>query len=214
MRINVGFDKKSIQNAIKQIKAVQKKIRTDLPRVYLQKCANWIVSEANNNLSRINMDSKIISLIQSSWVISPVVGNLIKIENTAQYKAGENIAVFVEFGVGVVGEKTSKPQGFIENAISTNDYKYNVRTDNKRASKNPQSKFSSNDNAWRFTQSSDKGIDIQSSYYEEYTHKDGTKKIVTAGSPSQMFLFNAWKSFETFGVYKTLWEQAKKEVIG
>ena len=73
-------------------------------------------------------------------------GNIIKIENTAQYKAGENIAVFVEFGVGEVGEETSKPKGFIENAITPNAYKYNVRTDNKRASKNPQSKFFSNDN--------------------------------------------------------------------
>lgn len=214
MRINIDLSKKSIENAIKQIKAAQKKVQKDLPRVFLGKCAEWIKAEANNNLSRIPMDGQVINLIQSRWEISPVVGNMIKISNTAKYQDGRNIAVFVEFGVGVVGQSSPKEPDFQREAIAKSGYQYNLPSDYKRSSRNPNSKYHNNEDAWRFYISPDKGVDLHTGYYEEYETSSGNTKIVTAGSPANMFLFKAWKTFETSGAYKTLWEQAKAEVIG
>lgn len=214
MRINIELSKKSVENAIKQIKAVQKKIQNELPKVYLQKCVEWIRLQADNNISATPIDGEIISLIKRSWYISPVVGNIIKISNTAKYQDGKNVAVFVEFGVGIVGQSSSKEPDFEKEAIAKSGYQYNLPSEYKRSSRNPNSKYHKNENAWSFYISPDKGVDLHSGYYEEYQTNSGNTKIVTAGSPATMFLFKAWKSFETTGIYKTLWQEAKAEVIG
>lgn len=199
MRINIDLSKKSIENAIKQIKAVQKKVQNDLPRVFLQKCVEWIKAESDNNLFRIPMDYEIISLIQKNWVVSPVVENTITLSNTAQYEAGKNIAVFVEFGVGSVGQSKSH-----EKADEAN-YEYNV-----------PSRYKHSDGKWNFNAHHQQyAIDLNKGYYYIYQRNNsGQITAVTKGSPANMFLFKAVKSFETSGIYQKLWEQACAEVIG
>ena len=88
MRINIDLSKKSIENAIKQIKAVQKKVKKNLPRVYLEKCVAKIIELANQNLMITDIGSEVKSLIQSSWQISPVVGNRIVLSNNAEFESG------------------------------------------------------------------------------------------------------------------------------
>ena len=198
MRINIDLSKKSIENAIKQIKTVQKKVQKDLPRVYLEKCVNEIIKLANENLMATNIGSRVQSLIQSSWQISPVVGNKITLSNTAQFEAGKNLAVFVEFGVGIVGQENSH-----ELAKEAN-YQYNVPSSSKKS--NGQWSFGTADN--------ESYMNLERGYYETYNFGDGVLTIVTKGSPATLFLYKAWKTFETTGLYKTLWEQAKAEVIG
>lgn len=198
MRINIDLSKKSIENAIKQIKAVQKKVQKDLPRVYLEKCVAKIIELANQNLMATNIGSKVKSIIQSQWKISPVVGNKITLSNTAQLESGKNLAVFVEFGVGIVGQENSH-----ELAKEAN-YQYNVPSSSKK--ENGQ---------WSFgTADGESYMNLEREYYETYDFGDGVLTIVTKGSPATLFLYKAWKTFETSGLYKTLWEQAKAEVIG
>lgn len=208
MRINIDLSKKSTENAIKQIKAVQKKVQTELPRVYLQKCVEWIKAEADKNLMATNIGSKVKSIIQSQWQISPVVGNKITLSNTAQLEQGKNLAVFVEFGVGVVGQTSYKEPDFQREAIAKSGYQYNVPSPAKSNKKGFEGQ-------WSFgTSDGESYMNLEREHYETYDFGDGVLTIVTKGSPATMFLFKAWKTFETSGLYKTLWEQAKAEVIG
>ena len=197
MRINIDLSKKSIENAIKQIKAVQKKVQKDLPRVYLEKCVAKIIELANQNLMITDIGSEVKALIQSSWQISPVVGNRIVLTNNAEFESGKNLAVFVEFGVGRVG--SSKPHEL----ASQSNYEYNVWS----MRKDPNDR-------WTYTlEGGEDRMNIESGYYEGGETDKGFY-FKTAGSPATMFLYKAWKTFETSGAYKTLWEQAKAEVIG
>ena len=197
MKIPIRFDKKSIENAIKQIKAVQKKVQTDFPRVYLQKCVESIKAIANRNLAMTNIGSEVKALIQTSWETSAVIGNKITLSNNAEYESGKNLAVFVEFGVGRVGG--SKPHSVADKA----NYEYNVWS----MRKDPNDR-------WTYTlEGGEDRMNIESGYYEGGNTDKGFY-FKTAGSPATMFLYKAWKEFETSGLYKTLWEQAKKEVIG
>lgn len=197
MRINISLDKKSIRSAIKQIKSVQKKVQTDLPRAYLQKCVESIKAIANRNLAMTNIGSEVKALIQTSWETSAVIGNKITLSNNAEYESGKNLAVFVEFGVGRVGG--SKPHEVANEA----NYQYNVWS----MRKDPNDK-------WVYTlDGGEDRMNIESGYYEGGNTDKGFY-FKTAGSPATMFLYKAWKEFETSGLYKTLWEQAKKEVIG
>lgn len=197
MRINIDLSKKSIENAIKQIKEVQKKAQKDLPRVYLQKCVNEIIRLANRNLMATDIGSEVKALIQSSWEISPIVANKITLSNTAEFESGKNLAVFVEFGVGIVG------QGSKHTLANQANYEYNVLTDAK-----------DQNGGWFYTlHGGEDRMNIESNYYQGYSTENGLQ-FSTKGSPATMFLFKAWKTFETSGAYKTLWEQAKAEVIG
>ena len=71
MRIKIEVSEKSIKNAIEYLKDFKKKATTELPKVFLQKCALWVMEEANKNLSNIPMDNEVISFIQREWEISP-----------------------------------------------------------------------------------------------------------------------------------------------
>ena len=197
MIINIGLNSKSVESAIKQINAVQKKIQIDLPRVYLLKCVECIKGIANRNLDMTNIGSEVKALIQTSWITSGVIGNSITLSNNAEYEKGKNLAVFVEFGVGRVGG--SKPHIVANGA----NYEYNVWS----MRKDPNDR-------WTYTlQGGEDRMNIESGYYEGGNTDKGFY-FKTAGSPATMFLYKAWKEFETSGLYKTLWEQAKKEVIG
>ena len=165
--------------------------------MYLQKCVNEIIRIANQNLMATDIGSEVKSLIQSSWEISPVVANKITLSNTAEFESGKNLAVFVEFGGGIVG------QGSKHTLANQANYEYNVLTDAKDQFGN-----------WVYTlEGGESRMNIESNYYERYDTESGLR-IKTQGTPATMFLYKAWKTFETSGLYKTLWEQAKAEVIG
>lgn len=179
------------------MKEVQKKVQTKLPEVYLRKCVEWIKTEANNNLMATAIGSNVKMLIQSQWR-EELVGNTIKLSNTAEYEKGVNLAVFVEFGVGIVGQQSPH-----EKAQEAN-YQYNVPSNAKR-----------NDGQWSF--SADDGesyMNLEKGYYNTFNLGDGALTVVSKGSPATLFLYKAVTAFQTSGAYKTLWEQAKAEVIG
>lgn len=165
--------------------------------MYLEKCVAKIIELANQNLMITDIGSEVKALIQSSWQISPVVGNRIVLSNNAEFESGKNLAVFVEFGVGIVG------QGNKHTLANQANYEYNVLTEAK-----------DQNGRWFYTlQGGEDRMNIESNYYQGYSTENGLQ-FSTQGTPATMFLYKAWKLFETSGLYKTLWEQAKAEVIG
>lgn len=196
MKINISMSKKSIQNAIKKVNEVKKKIQTELPKAFLKKCVDRIIELANQNLMAVDIGSSVKSLIQNSWEISEVVDNKIVLSNTAEFEKGKNLAVFVEFGVGIVGF------GNKHTLSNEANYEYNVISDEKDQFGN-----------WVAFVDGESSMNIESNYYEKHDTSSGLL-IKTQGSPATMFLYKAWKYFETSGEYKSIWQQAKAEVIG
>lgn len=196
MKINIKLSKKSIQSAMKKINEVKKKVETELPKVFLQKCVARIIELANQNLMATNIGFEVKTLIQNSWVTSGVVDNKITLSNTAEFVKGENLAVFVEFGVGIIGQSNSHSMS------GEAGYEYNVPSAAKDQYGN-----------WVAFVDSEGSMNIESGYYEKRETSTGLM-ITTQGSPATMFLYKAWKYFETSAEYKEVWEQAKAEVFG
>lgn len=184
-KIKINFDKKSIQEAIKQLKDIKKKMQKDVPSLFVTRCLEWIRDRANEYLSNIDMSGAIISNIQSSWEIQPITNNSMKLVNSS------NKAVFVEFGVGKVGQSQSHPNAGVEN------YEYNVESGKK-------DKYG----RWRFRVNESLGVDLVVGNYTQ----DG-ETITTMGSPSTLYLYNAGMDLMSTGVYKDIWNKVLNDTI-
>lgn len=159
--------------------------------MYLQKCVEWIKNTANFNLKSHYLSNDIVSKIESAWATEYLSNNYIRLINT------EDTATYLEFGVGIVGQEN-------RHTVATSaGYKYNVPSEYKKE-----------DGSWRFYLEEGEGVDLNVGTYNVSYTQNGKKRVVTKGSPANMFLFKAMKEFETSGKYKELWEQAKAEVIG
>lgn len=201
MIINLSLQRKSIKEAIKKLQELKVIVNEKLIPIYLKRCAEWTIEKANANLDAIPIDSRIKSIIKSNWNVSQNGNNLL-ISNTAQTETGKNVAVFVEFGVGQIGEQNPHP------SASQSNYQYNIKTNSKRASEKHD-----NPNTWRFYVDEKKGVDLQAGYYEEYQTRSGRTKIVTTGSPASLFLYQAMQEGKSSGEYAKIWEEAKKQII-
>lgn len=186
--ININFDVKSIKEAIKQVKEVQKKMQTEVPRTFITRCLDWVMNKANDYLNSFYMSSDIITDIQSKWEKS-VIGNVGTLINTS------NKAVYVEFGVGLVGQGNPHPNS------SVSGYEYNVASGKKDIS-----------SKWRFKLDEEQGVDLNVGYYTARNSGDG-KLITTQGSPSNLYLYNAMMDLISSGAYKTLWQETLAELI-
>ena len=125
MKIEIGLNKKSIKNAIKQLRTV--KYNFDIARKdFLEGVALWLIERANFYLSNSDIGEIVKLDIRNGWIydFTPIG---VKITNSAEK------AVYVEFGVGVVGQSQSHPNA------SAEGYEYNVES----ASKN-------DDGSWTF----------------------------------------------------------------
>ena len=169
---------------------VQKKLSKEIPHTYLKKCVNFIITRANTYLFMTNVDGSIISDIESKWEIQPIRNNQITLVNTSDK------AVYLEFGVGVVGQKQSHPNSEITN------YQYNVPSHSK-------TKVGS----WAFYVDESRGIDIVAGLYSVIAKDNGKTVAVTKGSPSQMYLYNAMMDLISTGEYKKLWEETLNETL-
>ena len=97
--ININFDKKSIQNAIKQVEQIKKKMNTEVPTAFLRRCLNWVQVRANEYLSSFNIDPKTINDIKSKWE-TDIAGSIGKLTNTSDK------AVFIDLAAD--GDRVEK----------------------------------------------------------------------------------------------------------
>lgn len=186
--ININFDKKSIQSAIKQVKEIQTKMQKEVPNVFVNKCLVWVKNKANEYLSSLPMESLITSDIMARWEIT-ITNGIGRLVNTSDK------AVYVEFGVGKVAQGNPHPNASLEG------YEYNIQNGKKDYK-----------NRWRFMVDENEGIDLLMDYYEEEPRKDKLL-ITTSGSPANLYLYNSAMDLISTSVYKTLWQETLKQTI-
>ena len=190
--IKINLDVKSINNAIRQVEEIQRKLKDKVPSVFIDKALTWIKDRANYYLANIQMDGEVITNIQNAWSIERVTSNLKRLVNSSQK------AVFVEFGVGSVGKESSHPQA------SKEGYEYNVQTKYKQA-----------DGTWVFdAKHKQYAIDLNEGYFSLFQKEsNGRVTAITKGSPANLYLYNAGMDLLSSGAYQELWVQTLNEVI-
>lgn len=191
-KIEINFDVSSIKTAIKQIRDIKKKMKKQIPDLFVTKCLEWIRDRANYYLWNIEMDADVIMDIQSGWSINNVGKNTKQLLNTSTK------AVFVEFGVGIVGEREPHPQSGVEG------YEYNQ-----------DSRFKHSDGRWFFdVHDKQYAIDLKEGFFSVYQRENSGKIVaVTKGSPANLFLYNAGMDLLSTGAYLNIWKQVLKETL-
>lgn len=185
-KIVVALNKSSIQNAIKELNGI-KKIIPKMQQEFLQEVAHWLVKQADGYIDRSDIGELVKSEIKKSWDFesSP---NGIKIINSANVTKTVNhkeqivpIAVLVEFGSGIVGQRDEHPNA------DANGYEYNVKT--TPSLKNP-------DGSWSFWLNSEER-DLPMSAFVDFgtydDHREGGKRMVvtTFGAKGVWYAYNA-----------------------
>jgi hypothetical protein len=209
MKIEVGLNKQSIKNAIKQLNAIKKTVPT-MQQEFLVEVAHWLTDRANDYITNSDLGSLVKDQIRSSWSYEPTA-NGVKIVNNAQKQVTNfgtvPLAVLVEFGVGVVGQSQSHPNATAEG------YEYNVDSGRKSA-----------DGSWQFWLNSDER-DLPMSAFTDFgtydDHRKGGKRMVvtTRGAKGVWYAYNAIVDAQmelakpNGGEIGKLWNDAKKRYI-
>ena len=182
-KINVNYDIKSIEKAIQQMERVKKELKATIPRMFLDRCLDYVIERANEYLDSFIIDESIVSDIQNHWRKEQINHKRIRLINDSDK------AVFIEFGVGRVGEIAQHPNS------NRTRYRYNIPTKSK-------------DDAgqWAFKLDEQQGVDLVVGYYKQ---KDNV--VITKGSPANMYLYNAMLDLISSGRYKDIWVEVLKE---
>lgn len=191
MKINVDLNSNSIQNAINALRTAQKQLDREMPNDFLKTACEWIRERANANLESSTIGSGVKADIQSSWVIGAPSNGTITMTNTADK------AVYVEFGVGVVGAQNKH-----DNADETG-YEYNVPSESKSAN-----------GRWVFASEDKTLIDLPIDSYKTKESKDKDFAwIITKGTKGAMYAYNAIVDFRDYGA-KEVWQKIKVKYWG
>lgn len=149
MKIRIGLNPKSIEDAIKKLNGVKKKLRKGEPlKELFEEIYSFFIARATFYLYQWDIGMEIKESIKESWKCE-ITKNSLKIIND------RSRAVFVEFGVGIVGESSPHP-----NAQSAG-YEYNVQS--KGYGYNPPSFGKQADGTWGFTIERLSGLDLPKS---------------------------------------------------
>lgn len=203
MRINVRLNERSIDNAIQQIEKIKHELENKIFDNFIVRCYRYFVERADIYLNGSNIGENVINDIQFGWELKEPVtvgssGNgfvkLARFVNTADK------AVFVEFGVGDVGERNPH-----KNAVEAM-YEYNVPSLSKYAGQHHD------ENTWRFYARDRSDIDLIEGNYETWPTANGRIKVITTGSPSVMYAFNALQDLRA--EIPKIWKEIKIEYWG
>ena len=191
MKIKVGLNKQSVKNAINALKTAKKQLQGEMLNEFYKECYNYFVGRANYYLSTADIGQLTKGDIQTSWRFERTVDGA-KFVNDAQR------AVFVEFGVGIVGERNEHP-----NANET-FYLYNVPS-------YPKS-YHGNTGAWSFN-TTEEELDIpQSAIDYQLPNDNGGIWVKTYGTKGVWYAFNALEDLRL--EYPKIWERIKIKYWG
>jgi hypothetical protein len=185
-KIVVELNRKSIQNAIKQLKSVKNIVQTQIMPEYMQRTADWIINRANEILDRSDIGENVKSAIFNAWDTEWTSDHSLVIRNYSRK------AVYVEFGVGIIGQTSQHP-----NADATN-YEYNVDS---------EAKFGQG--YWQFSVRNDEELDIPQ---EAITYRQG-QTIITQGTEGVWYLYNAVEDFK-LREQERLWKELTRKYLG
>lgn len=170
-KITVQLNTKSINEAGKYLLNLKKQI-PKMQQEFLIQVAHWVTEKANNYINLSDIGSLVKDQIKSGWEYEQT-SNGVKIINRTEK------AVFVEFGVGVVGQTQSHPNA------SAEGYEYNM-----------ESPYKSADGSWSFWLNSNER-DLPMSAFEDFgtydDHRKGGKRMVvtTRGAKGVWYAYNA-----------------------
>lgn len=183
-KININYDLKSIEKAIQLIEHTKKELKATIPRMFLDRCLDYVIDRANEYLDNFMIDESITGDIKNHWRKEQITHKRVRLVNDSDK------AVFIEFGVGRVGAVAHHP-----NADQTR-YKYNVPSQSKDQA-----------GQWAFKLDDKLGVDLLADYYKL---KDDNV-VITKGSPANMYLYNAMMDLVSSGKYKDIWVEVLKE---
>lgn len=192
MKINIELNQKSIQEAKRKLLQLKKAVPL-ATKDFLEDVAMWLIDRANIHLDNSDIGENVKIEIRNGWVYN-FTANGIQITNSTDK------AVFVEFGVGIVGQQDSHPQANAEN------YEYNIPN---------RAKFLGG--YWSFEQSlSDLDLPLDSVDYEKSTNGF---VFLTQGAKGVWYAYNAIQDAKmeltrpNGGEIGALWEKAKRKYI-
>lgn len=171
MKINIELNRKSIEQAKKQLLYI-KKVLPQMQKDFLEDVAIWLINRANTHLNNSDIGENVKIDIRNGWEYD-FTPTGIKITNRTEQ------AVFVEFGVGVVGQGNAHPQASVEG------YEYNMPSPYKYACKHHD------EDTWRFTKQSTEDVDLPKGSYETWQMGSGALKIITRGTKGVWYAYNA-----------------------
>ena len=167
-KITIGLNKKDIEIAKKYILRLKKQI-PKMQNEFLENVAQWLINRANMYLNHSDIGENVKNDIINGWEYN-FTANGIKIINKSQK------SVFVEFGVGVVGQSQSHPQA------SEEGYEYNVDS---------YYKDRKGTGTWVF-KSSLENLDLPRDNVEfAYNESETDYAIVTRGATGVWYAYNA-----------------------
>lgn len=196
MRINIELNQKSIQEAKRQLLYV-KKVLPLMQKDFLEDVAMWLINRANMHLNNSDIGENVKIDIRNGWVYNFTPTGVQIINSTEK-------AVFVEFGVGVVGQSQAHPQA------SAEGYEYNV-----------ESKSKQDDGSWHFF-SNEADLDLPKSAIDYGLNGKGTQNrmaIYTRGAKGVWYAYNAIVDAQmelakaNGGEIGALWETVKRKYI-
>ena len=117
MKIKVALNAKSIKDAKKQILDI-KKVIPQMNREFMTQCCKWIIEKAKWYVENSDIGSMVKTDINTHW-------SYIVTDNSAKITNDSDKAVFVEFGVGIVGQGNPHPNA------SSESYNYNIPSKSK-----------------------------------------------------------------------------------
>ena len=188
MKLKVGLNKQSVKNTINALKTAKKQLQGEMLNEFYKECYNYFVERANYHLLSSGIGDLVIAEIQTSWHFEKTISGA-KFTNDAEK------AVYVEFGVGIVGGENEHP-----NADNTG-YQYNVPSQSKLA-----------DGSWVFKSYEDE-LDIpQKAITARDFTADGKLRILTSGTKGCFYAFNALE--DLLLKHKNIWERIKIKYWG
>jgi hypothetical protein len=170
-KITIGLNTKDIENAKKYLQNLKKQI-PKMQQEFLMEVAKWIVKQADRYIDQADFGSIVKSQLHRGWDYEQTA-NGIKIINRAEK------AVYVEFGVGAVGQSQPHP------SASTEGYEYNLPSTYKYAGKHHD------EDTWRFIKQSTEDVDLPKGSYETWPMGSGALKIITRGTKGVWYAYNA-----------------------
>lgn len=183
MKLNVELSPKSIQEAIEKLKKARyQSTKGTLAKEYLEFACEWVINRANWYLDNADLGDLVKLQIRNGWEYEVSLDGA-KITNRTDK------AVFVEFGVGIVGQGNPHP--------NAGDYIYNKPHTyiDKRTGKLVSTK--DENGMWYFWTNSNE-LDIPKTSledirgYDDFRGEQGKRIIVgTRGAEGVMYAYNA-----------------------
>lgn len=204
-KINIELSEQSIQEAIKKLKKVEATYKSGkATSEFFEYVCRWVIERANTYLERSDIGTLVKARIQSGWSYQ-IFNNQAKIINNAEK------AVFVEFGVGIVGQENKHPNA------TESGYEYNMESPSK-----------STDGAWSFfTNTNDLDLPNEALLAHNWYYGDRGKNgsggkrlfVMTKGAEGVMYAYNAIVDARRElnnpnGVFAKKWKEILERYLG